>query len=160
MPTLGARPATSAEVERKVRGSAPQRDLALTGRVGEYGKAKIDGAARLAAPRQDLKARVTFDNVELTSFSPYAGKFVGYPITKGKLSLDLMYQISKQQLVGENKLLVDQLTFGDKTDSPDATTLPVRLAVGLYRQAGDHHDLLARAHVAQHSGKVTVSVCG
>ena len=52
--------------------------------------------------------------MDLTAVSPYAGKFVGYPITKGKLSLDLMYQISKKQLVGENKLLVDQLTFERK----------------------------------------------
>ena len=50
--------------------SAPETrtTLAFTGRVGEYGKADISGAARLAAPKQDLKAKVAFNNVELTSF--------------------------------------------------------------------------------------------
>ena len=66
-----------------------------------------------------------FQGVDLTAVSPYAGKFV-VSDHQGKLSLDLMYQISKKQLVGENKVLVDQLTFGEKTDSPDATSLPVR----------------------------------
>jgi hypothetical protein len=71
--------------------------------------------------------------MDLTTAAPYAGKYVGYPITKGRLSLDLSYKLSQKQLVAENKVLVDQLTLGESTNSPDATSLPVRLALALLK---------------------------
>ena len=115
--------------------------VALTGKVDEVAPLKIQGQINPLSEDTFTHLTFVFQGVDLTSVSPYAGKFVGYPITKGKLSLDLMYQISKQQLVGENKLLVDQLTFGEKTDSPDATTLPVRLAVGLLKDRRGRIDI-------------------
>ncbi|MDR4471965.1 MAG: DUF748 domain-containing protein [Nitrospira sp.] len=94
--------------------------VALAGEVDEVAPIKIQG--QINPLSEDAYTHLTFlFRVDLTAVSPYAGKYVGYPITKGKLSLDLMYQVSKKQLVGENKVLVDQLTFGEKTDSPDAT---------------------------------------
>jgi hypothetical protein len=56
---------------------------------------------------------------------------VGYNLSKGKLSFNLKYKISQKQLEAENSIVVDQLTFGEKTNSPDATSLPVPLAVAL-----------------------------
>ena len=47
--------------------------------------------------------------------------------------LDLKYQVSKKQLHAENKVVIDQFTFGDSTNSPDATSLPVRLAIALLK---------------------------
>lgn len=107
--------------------------VALAGEVDEVAPIKIQGQINPLSEDAYTHLTFLFQGVDLTAVSPYAGKYVGYPITKGKLSLDLMYQVSKKQLVGENKVLVDQLTFGEKTDSPDATSLPVRLAVGLLK---------------------------
>ncbi len=56
---------------------------------------------------------------------------MGYNLSKGKLSFNLKYKISQKQLEAENSIVVDQLTFGEKTNSPDATSLPVPLAVAL-----------------------------
>ncbi|ULA58808.1 MAG: hypothetical protein LZF60_80202 [Nitrospira sp.] len=116
-------------------------EVALTGKVDEVAPLKIQGQINPLSEEAFTHLTFVFQGVDLSPVSPYAGKYVGYPITKGKLSLDLMYQISKKQLVGENKLLVDQLTFGDKTDSPDATTLPVRLAVGLLKDRRGRIDI-------------------
>jgi hypothetical protein len=55
--------------------------------------------------------------------------------------LDLAYKVSQKQLEAENKLAVDQLTFGEKTDSPDATTLPVPLAVALLKDRHGRIDI-------------------
>ncbi|CAE6725329.1 DUF748 domain-containing protein [Nitrospira defluvii] len=107
--------------------------VVLAGEVDEVAPIKIQGQINPLSEDAYTHLTFLFQGVDLTAVSPYAGKYVGYPITKGKLSLDLMYQVSKKQLVGENKVLVDQLTFGEKTDSPDATSLPVRLAVGLLK---------------------------
>lgn len=79
----------------------------------------------------DLKADVT--GVDLVGFSPYSGKYAGYNIEKGKLSLSVAYKLENNRLSADNRLFIDQLTFGDKVDSPDATKLPVNLAISLLK---------------------------
>jgi uncharacterized protein involved in outer membrane biogenesis len=79
----------------------------------------------------DLKADVR--GMELSPFTPYSEKYVGYGIEKGKLSFEVSYQVADRQLKAENHLTLDQLTFGERVDSPSATHLPVQLAVALLR---------------------------
>ncbi len=79
----------------------------------------------------DLKADVK--GMELSPFSPYSEKYVGYGIEKGKLSFEVNYHVADRQLKAENHLTLDQLTFGERVESPDATHLPVQLAVALLR---------------------------
>ena len=80
--------------------------------------------------------------VELTSLSTYAAKYAGYAIEKGKLSLTVNYKIEDDQLQAQNRVFIDQLTFGDKrSDSPNATSLPVKLAVSLLKNCNGEIDL-------------------
>lgn len=80
----------------------------------------------------DIKARAT--DLELAPLSPYAGKYAGYAIERGKLSLDVAYKIDAQgQLEASNRLVLNQLTFGERIESPSATKLPVLLAVALLK---------------------------
>jgi hypothetical protein len=69
----------------------------------------------------------------MPAFSPYSGKYVGYAIEKGKLSVDVHYHIEKGELTAENNVFLDQLTFGEKVESPDALDIPVTLAVALLK---------------------------
>ena len=87
----------------------------------------------------DLKADIT--GVDLVGFSPYSGKYAGYNIEKGKLSLNLAYKLENNQLAAENHLFLDQFTFGDKVESPDATSLPVNLAISLLKNNRGEIDL-------------------
>jgi hypothetical protein len=87
----------------------------------------------------DLKADIT--GVDLVGFSPYSGKYAGYNIEKGKLSLNVAYKLENNQLTAENRLFLDQFTFGDKVESPDATTLPVNLAISLLKNNRGEIDL-------------------
>jgi hypothetical protein len=107
--------------------------VSLAGKVDRVAPLRIQGQINPLSEEAFTNLKFIFQGVDLTAVSPYAGKYAGYPITKGKLSLDLTYQVSKKQLVGENKVLIDQFTFGEGTDSPDATGLPVRLAVALLK---------------------------
>ena len=104
--------------------------------------AKINGHAPVAItgtinplPKEDMFAdlTVTFSDVDLSPFTPYSGKFVGQTISKGKLTLEMHYLIDKTKLSAENHLFLDQFTFGDSVDSPDAVSLPVKLAVALLK---------------------------
>jgi hypothetical protein len=65
--------------------------------------------------------------------SPYSGRYVGYGIEKGKLSFNVKYKLDHRKLNAENKIILNQLTFGERVESPDATKLPVLLAVALLK---------------------------
>jgi outer membrane protein OmpA-like peptidoglycan-associated protein len=108
----------------------------LKGRAARTALLEISGQFNPTAKplAMDIRARAT--DLELAPLSPYSGKYAGYVIERGKLSMDLAYQITPEgQLQAKNKVVVNQLTFGDRVDSPDATSLPVRLAVSLLQDS-------------------------
>jgi hypothetical protein len=79
----------------------------------------------------DLK--IAAKNVDLTPTSPYSAKFAGYRIAEGKLNLDLAYDLVGRKLKSKNVITLDRFTFGEKVESPDATHLPVRLAIAILK---------------------------
>ncbi|NML31533.1 DUF748 domain-containing protein [Paraburkholderia antibiotica] len=132
----------------------------IQGTVGAFGTesttpAPVDVAAKLAAngpltirgtvnpliakPALDLTA--TAHDIELTNLTPYSSKYAGYPITKGKLNVDLHYKLDNDQLNANNHLFIDQLTFGDHIDNDTATKLPVRLAISLLKNSRGEIDV-------------------
>jgi Domain of Unknown Function (DUF748) len=108
-------------------------DVDLTGKVGRTAPLKIVGKINPLSEDAFTDLIVTLGGMDLASAGPYSGKYVGYGLSKGKLSLDLKYKVSQKVLEAENLVRVDHLTFGDKTNSPDATSLPVPLVVGLLK---------------------------
>lgn len=100
---------------------------------GEVNAAPLAVAGQINPLRGDLFLDIKADvrGMELAPLSAYSGKYVGYGIEKGKLSFEAGYRVDDRKLTAENRLILEQLTFGDKVDSPDATTLPVRFAVAL-----------------------------
>ncbi|KAF0866891.1 DUF748 domain-containing protein [Pseudomonas sp. LD120] len=120
--TIDSRQAKPAEVDVK-------------GKVDRYAPVTIKGSVNPFDPMAALDIATSFKRVELTTLTPYSGKFAGLRIRKGRLNLDLHYMITKGQLKAENKLVVEQLQLGEKVDSPDAVDLPIRLAVALLKDA-------------------------
>lgn len=105
----------------------------VNGKVDRYAPVTIKGSLNPFDPMAALDIATSFKRVELTTLTPYSGKFAGYRIRKGRLNLDLHYLITKGQLKAENKVVVEQLELGEKVDSPDAVDLPLRLAVALLK---------------------------
>lgn len=116
-------------------------DVSLKGRVDQYGRADITGALSPLAGDQFTDIAMKFQNLELTTLTPYSAKFAGYRIDKGKLSMDLAYKINKRQLEATNKVVFNQLTLGEKVDSPDAVKLPVKLALAIMKDKNGNIDL-------------------
>jgi hypothetical protein len=116
-------------------------ELDLRGKVDNSAPLEIVG--RLNPFRQDraLDIRASVKDFELSSVSTYAAKYVGYGIEKGKLSAQLGYKIEDRKLTATNQVFLDQLTFGDKVDSPSALKLPVLLAVSLLKNSRGEIDL-------------------
>ncbi|WP_449431139.1 DUF748 domain-containing protein [Pseudomonas putida] len=105
----------------------------VKGKVDRYAPVTIKGALNPFNPLASLDIATSFRRVELTTLTPYSGKFAGFRIRKGRLNLDLHYLITNGQLKAENKVVVEQLQLGEKVDSPDAVDLPIRLAIALLK---------------------------
>ena len=108
-------------------------EVELRAAVNRAGALEIVGKTNPLAKDLFLDVQVGLKDVELPPASPYAGKFAGYVISKGKLGLSLDYKVANRKLDAKNNLVLDQFTFGDKVDSPDAVKAPVRLAVALLK---------------------------
>ncbi len=108
-------------------------DVNLAGKVGRAAPLKVVGKINPLSEDAFTDLIITLGGMDLTPVGPYSGKYAGYGLSKGKLSLDLRYKISQKILEAENLVHVDQLTFGQKTSSPDATSLPVPLIVALLK---------------------------
>ncbi|MCP9461658.1 MAG: DUF748 domain-containing protein [Nitrospira sp.] len=106
-------------------------DVDLIGRVDGAAQLKIAGKINPLSEDAFTDLVITLGGMDLTPASPYSGKYAGYVLSKGKLSLDLKYKVSQKVLEAENLVVIDQLTFGQKVESPDATSLPVPLLVAL-----------------------------
>lgn len=115
--------------------------LELDGEVDDYGMARAVGQIDLANPTDFMDLRVIFRNVEMTRLTPYTATFAGRKIDSGKLSLDLQYQIKQRRLQGDNQVIMDRLTLGERVESPSAKDLPLDLAVAILQDADGRIEL-------------------
>ncbi|OZI31433.1 hypothetical protein CAL29_26375 [Bordetella genomosp. 10] len=115
--------------------------VSVNGRVYRTAPLSISGVVNPFAKFLTLDLKATARGVDLPRFTTYSSKYVGYPIKRGKLSVDLEYRIKDRALSASNHVLLNQLTFGEKTNSKDATTLPVMLAVALLKDRNGNIDI-------------------
>lgn len=113
----------------------------LKGVVSPSGEVSIRGQMNPLASDLSLDMALQFRQLELSALTPYAARFAGYRIDRGKLDLDLNYQIQKRQLKAENKVVLRQLRLGEKVDSPEAIGIPLKLAVAILRDVDDNIDI-------------------
>ena len=122
-------------------GNAPE-DKAAIRLACDAGKARLAVAGTLAiAPELFVDAKASVKDVDLLPLTPYTVKYVGYTVHEGKLSLKVSYLIDKRKVSADNNVYLDQLTFGDRVESPTATSLPVLFAVALLKDKDGVIDL-------------------
>ena len=132
---------------RSARSRPPPAPVDIAAKLAANGPLSIRGTVNplIAKPSLDLTASA--HDIELTNLTPYSSKYAGYPITKGKLNVDLHYKLDNDQLTANNHLFIDQLTFGDHVDNDTATKLPVRLAISLLKNSRGEIDVNCRCRV-------------
>lgn len=108
-------------------------EVALRGKVAGTGSLEIAGSFNPLAPSLFLDLGASASEIDLPPTSPYSVKYLGYGIEKGKLSAKVHYTLRERRLEAQNKVVLDQLTFGEKVDSPTATKLPVLFAISLLK---------------------------
>lgn len=116
-------------------------DLSVQGMA--QGTASLDISGKLNPLVQPLALDITgkVRDLELPPLSTYSVKYAGHGIERGKLSLDVHYEVQPSgMLTASNKLVLHQLTFGEKVDGAPAS-LPVKLAVALLADSNGVIDL-------------------
>ncbi|SFN15790.1 DUF748 domain-containing protein [Variovorax sp. OV329] len=122
----------SAFSSKPVDGKTQLADLELRGKAQQTAALEIVGKLNPLAKPLELDITAKMRDLELAPLSPYAGRYVGYGIERGKMSVDLNYKITPDgRLTATNKLVLNQLTFSDQQAPGAERTLPVRFAMAL-----------------------------
>jgi hypothetical protein len=114
---------------------APPAKVDLQGRVQGVAPLTVQGRINPMDASHFLDLTAKARGIDLSSFSPYSTKYTGHPIKRGKLSVEVSYKINQGKLEAQNEIFLDQLTFGERVDSPTATQLPVAFAVSLLKNS-------------------------
>jgi hypothetical protein len=110
---------------------AIQTMIKLEGKVEEYGLTRVEGRMSPFAPKTFTDLTVSFQNIDMKPLSPYSATFAGRKIASGTLNLNLEYKIQDSELFGDNKVVLDQFTLGERVEAPNAINLPLDLAIAL-----------------------------
>lgn len=131
---LGLKPQLSTSVRDlsgTIRGLSTRRDatadVSLFGKINRYSPVRLSGQLEPMDYQDHTDLLLDFKGLNLTSFPQYAGRFSGYRVSRGKLNLDLHYQIDQSNINIENRAMIDRLTLGEKIE--DAHHLFVDLAL-------------------------------
>ena len=116
-------------------------DLAVQAALNDNSPVDIDGTINPLAPVAFLDIKGKANEVELTQLSAYSTRYTGYPITQGKLSVDVHYSLDQGKLNADNHIVITQLTFGNRDESPGIAHLPVKLAVALLKDTQGNIDV-------------------
>jgi hypothetical protein len=116
-------------------------EVDLAGKVDEQAPFAVKGRINPLAAERFVDLEITNRSTQLTAFTPYTEKYLGHPLNKGRLTLGLHYQVQGDQIEAANRFLIEQLVLGPRNDSPDATSLPVKLGVALLKDRNGLIDL-------------------
>jgi hypothetical protein len=105
--------------------------LDLRGNLGRGSPVEISGTINPLMKDLHSDVKMSFKDIELSPVTPYSSRYLGHPVLKGKLTFNVAYLVEKRKLDVRNNILIDQLTFGDRVESPDAINAPVTLAATL-----------------------------
>ncbi|WP_028115627.1 DUF748 domain-containing protein [Ferrimonas senticii] len=116
-------------------------EVDIAGQVDRYAPVALKGSLQPFGAERQLDLGLTFDNFELTSVNPYAGTYAGYYVDQGQLDLALNYKLDGNALKGSNKVVLNQLVLGERSNSKEASNLPLPLAVALMKDGDGVIDL-------------------
>lgn len=121
--------------------STSPANVDITGKIDNYAPVKLAGTIHPLKDDIDLDLDFSVKGAELTSVNPYSGTYMGYYIDKGLLSLAVQYKLNGKALEGKNHVVIDQLTLGKKSNSEQALSLPLGLAIALLEDRNGVIDL-------------------
>jgi uncharacterized protein involved in outer membrane biogenesis len=120
---------------------APPAEVSVQAALDEDSPVAIDGTINPLQPVAFLDIKGKANDVELTRLTAYSTKYTGYPITAGKLTVDVHYLLDQRKLSADNHIFITQLTFGEEDTSPGIQHMPVKFAVSLLEDSEGNVDI-------------------
>ncbi|MCS6242277.1 MAG: DUF748 domain-containing protein [Opitutus sp.] len=112
-------------------------DVDIRGQINNTGSVaftgKLDAKAATLAPGALTELFIDVKHVDLSPISPYVGTYAGYELARSGLTVDVKARLTQRTITSSNVVTLNQFTFGPATQSPEATSLPVRLGVALLK---------------------------
>ncbi len=105
----------------------------LSGKVDGVAPVKITGDFNPLGRPAYTNLKLTFNRIDLRALGGYASKYAGYNLDRGRLSLEVDFALQDRAIKSTTVATLDDFELGAKFDSPDATKLPVKLAVALLK---------------------------
>ena len=129
------------EIEGFNSRSPQSTSITFTGAVDKFSPVNITARLVPEQPFKDTEVALSFQDIELTTLTPYSGRFAGYKIRKGRMDVDLDYAIEDSRLNARNNILLHDLMLGDHVASENSTSLPLKLAIALLKDRNGRIDV-------------------
>ncbi|HUD70431.1 MAG TPA: DUF748 domain-containing protein, partial [Dongiaceae bacterium] len=105
----------------------------IAARVDDIAPVTLEGQVDPLGADVFSDLRLAAQGIDLSPMGPYTARYLGYALDRGRLDVAMQYRLENRAVVGSNLLTANPFTLGAKTESPDATHLPVRLGLALLR---------------------------
>jgi hypothetical protein len=114
-------------------------EVHVKGVAGDTAPVALDGLVDPLGADTFSDLVLTAHAVDLAPLGPYAARYLGYALDRGRLDVDMRYRLEERRVKSENVFSGDPFTLGEKVESPDATHMPVKLGLALLR---DRHGVV------------------
>ncbi len=127
------------EVDSVMQGWSSQdvarAQITLTGKVNGVAPVEVAGDLNPLGQPAHADLKIDVDRVDLLPTGGYVGKYAGFELEQGRMSLDIDFQLRDRAIESDTVTVLEDFTLGAKTDSPDAVKLPVKLGVALLKDS-------------------------
>ena len=107
--------------------------LHMTAAIDDVAPLRVTGRFNPLSDKEGIDLAIEMQSMDMVPLSPYFGKHVGNGIAAGQLSLAIKFRVAGRRLTSHSKITMHDLEWGEATDSPDATKLPVKTAFRVMR---------------------------
>ncbi|MDB6060082.1 MAG: hypothetical protein JWM78_185 [Verrucomicrobiaceae bacterium] len=123
------------------RAKGENAKVALKGTVDGYAPVALSGTINPFGKPPAMKIALDITNLDLATLTPYSGTYAGYVIDGGRLSVQLVYTLQDNRIVGTNHIVVNQMQLGPQVSGPKVMDLPLRFAIYLLTDSNGTMDL-------------------
>lgn len=105
----------------------------MSGRVNGNAPLKVKGS--IDPDPLLVELAVSLNGYGMDNLTPYTGRYLGYTVQRGLLSLETAVKIDNQNLHSDTAFAADRFFLGDIVASEDAINAPVKLGLAVLRDA-------------------------
>ncbi|KAF0811192.1 hypothetical protein A167_00224 [Alcanivorax sp. S71-1-4] len=120
-------------------------NIDLSARVDQYAPLSVKGALNPLAANPSVDLTITLNGYEMTSLTPFTGRYLGYATRTGQLSVDSSVKLDGSVLDSRTRVKAASFFLGDRVPSDEALSVPIKLGLAVIRDRNALIDLPVQA---------------